>query len=913
MALSLLLALLFARQGWADISAVPLVHERQITEGTNDDRGTVIFGEGVPNRTTTTPPINAVVRPSPSITTSLGSALDLTTLLSGIPHDQYATISSLFDCLNANGLYSATDKGTLRGTVVGLQQTIMSGSPVVSYKNEYTYTGCDGIPRVAFTGGSPESASYYLSPFTITVPPVTYSYMTLANDPCPGPDKPTTRYCGPLQTMFHEYDRIFQSYSRRGTLYTDVKKYVPYSLISDCGFPDSNPLVPFCKFDIEEAELFHWPEPAYEGISDNSTIYRNVSSCTDTRPGLTSHMPRETASFVIDGETFISPSVYVKYKSLRYTSSLKNLTTTWSKSYTYLPFRSEDVSSVCRLGGKTVPYDFRDLYGTIPWSAYACAMSCESLETRPVIATISQIFRSYTSNTCRAVDTFRNPHRPVLAWPAAFSEVMKSLDPHEPEYDCDFGFQNGGIYDPPHTLSKAQALTTPAPAPAPVVTEPAVATQDPPAPSPTLDSPVTRTKSPKYSTVQTEQPGSASYPAAQSPSSGPSADPAGAAGNVQQPQPSHTGVGSAMVSMINLPPLVTKSAPGQGQGSQQGDPSGRPAIPTLAPILGPSDPVQAATNPDSSTRVPSLPTSLVIAGTSISLDTSPVLISLPSGQITASYTANGLAINGQVFSLPAPNDSLSILTLGNGHVISVSNPSAPPNSSESRPGATIGAIIVEALAGPGRRLSDDSNGHVADGPSSEPFAAIQIDGHVIRLGESIVLSSGQVATYGSKGLVIGSQTVSSPSGAAGGLVTLANGNVVKVGNVPSVVVVDGVAIPVGQMVTIGGVKVSVGTYGVVIGPQTVGWKQRTVDVEGRIWSLGDRATVTATASGGEAKTLTGTGRGREKVESLTSTSAGLAAGTDAVGSATFSGAAAPLAERAIWPAIVLGVLKVLVI
>ncbi|KAF2218980.1 hypothetical protein BDZ85DRAFT_61000 [Elsinoe ampelina] len=466
--------------------------------------------------TTTTSQVNARIRPPPSITTTWGPySMDLASLLPQVPPQDREKILSLFNCAAASGSFDRTANSTFIPSVTWTDYTGESGLYSTYYANEFTTTGCDGMPRRTFSGGVPGNSSLTMD--RITVHGNTRSlgrYLTAGSASCSLDWTALAQSCEPVRSIYDEYDRMYNSYSRRGTQYNDFVKALPYQppqevlpwdARSAClyVYGRSNPRLPSCTFNIGTAHLYYFQDQADE----NAAICAPSGSHPPTT--VAPVLPEEPSSVIINGQTFIAPSAYVMYNNLTFNYGSGTVSSTWAKETTYLTFKKEDVHSVCRVGATTVPYNFRDLYGELPWSAWACAHGCSSLLTGNATRTYTKIFQSaYDDDKCRAVDELRYQYRPILAWPEYFSTVLSSLYPgKEPEYDCDFGMYNGGIYDPPQLLTRAPVLTTPAAAPKPVMTIPAAVTLDPASPSPRPQTPATRTGKPQAVTVPTYLPG----------------------------------------------------------------------------------------------------------------------------------------------------------------------------------------------------------------------------------------------------------------------------------------------------------------------------------------------------------------------------------------------------------------------
>ncbi|KAG8623088.1 hypothetical protein KVT40_008064 [Elsinoe batatas] len=120
---------------------------------------------------------------------------------------------------------------------------------------------------------------------------------------------------------------------------------------------------------LEESSLWRHPHLYYfrDQKDENAAICAPSGSHPPTT--VAPVLPEETGSAIINGQTFTAPSAYVMYNNLTYIYGSGNMSSTWAKETTYLTFKKEHVHSVCRVGATTVLYNFRDLYGELPWSA----------------------------------------------------------------------------------------------------------------------------------------------------------------------------------------------------------------------------------------------------------------------------------------------------------------------------------------------------------------------------------------------------------------------------------------------------------------------------------------------------------------------------------------------------------------
>ncbi|KAF4549389.1 Hypothetical protein D9617_22g067370 [Elsinoe fawcettii] len=746
--------------------------------------------------------------------------------------DQLSTISSVYECLATREAWRSTANFSFSNGGTTLR---LGGSStwfgVTRWANEYFVTGCDGVPRHSFSGGT--TGSYYLSshdggwvlPYTNVVGDGQY----VGTPPCTSVDEDIVeKYCSQIVSMYHENERIYSSYSRRGTSFLDLPKSLPRS---GCIWTGVNPRLTECNFNIGTAHLYHFPDDRYKTTPP-------LCPLSDTSP-ITVMPPQQTGTVVVEGQTFTSPSVYIKYEDINFSYSFQGNWSQWSKASTYLPFKSEDVHSVCRVGAKTVPYNFRDMYGELPWSAWGCAHNCSSLTTGNITRTWGPLpfMKPPEEERCTGIDTVRYPYKPILAWPEYFSTVIASLYPGaEPEYDCDFGMFNGGIYDPPQLLTKAPVLTTPAAAPKPIMTIPGAITPEPAMPSREPKAPATRTEHANGGATPTYLPDNGNS----DPSSG------GGAGNSNSGSGSGSGSGGPGSHQQNGAADNAGSGAGSGSGSNNAGPNIGGAIISMI-NLPPSNPIQRPTPLD-----PDAP-----EGTPIS--------ALPILQPIGNSAADpALGDPGSAAGRPPNGAGGSPKAAGSSPHAADAWPNAPPGAEGSTAG-TPGSPNTPGAPG-------SSQGSLPNDPSTPP--AVWINNHLLPLYSSITvpllsgLGTVQIA-YTPSGLVVDGTAYTVPRvGAGQGVINLPSGGKVVVkpasaadlatgasgatGTMAQAVVVDGMTIALGTERTVDGMRVSYGTAGLVVGSRTVGMGEMargTVVVGAKTMRVGTAGRTSAFTAG----------------------------------------------------------------
>jgi hypothetical protein len=211
-----------------------------------------------------------------------------------------------------------------------------------------------------------------------------------------------------------------------------------------------------CTITASNVELMYFAPPA-----------TSRDLCASTTPGYNqfsvSDFSQPHLSTVINGSTFWSDSVYVKYDTLGAFRMCDDGFHTVGHPQTgqIVALQSSQISSLCgwritrvlaheiTVGATPVPFNFDDLEGPVPASAYNCMIWCQG--------------------SCTAI--VQKSYMPVLAVP----DQVRSLDP---EWNDCVPFW-GGSYDPPTAIGSALVAADPtsivpifSPPPIPAVTPP---------------------------------------------------------------------------------------------------------------------------------------------------------------------------------------------------------------------------------------------------------------------------------------------------------------------------------------------------------------------------------------------------------------------------------------------------------
>lgn len=792
-------------------------------------------------------------------------AFNVTTSFNNNATDKTLDFESASSCIDSKlswandfGSTYISDTVLITSTVWTRRRNFDSYITATSPNDPVAYTLCDGWPRINGT----TSVTVISSLQTDTSKS---SYITTSPVSMPYP-APNCTIREPLCNILHSawiaaeetYNAslsAWQSYTATAEDYT-IRRPVRDFVSPICGSPTPvsqmwtvGPAT--CAVQEATVQLLYWPM-----TRDASQLCQGNASVTTIGPTILGK--DNTAEYW--GQTLTSPTVYI---ALDGTWGLTSAGTIYSNhSRVLLPQSPAAVSSMCGVvGGGFVPqpFNYADLAGPPPASAYRCQPKCVTNSYKPQWVNRTSIDRGFTLGDITVPDstktylydiftgqvtenlcsTIWNDYKPALSIPSEFSTMSPVW--YEGKMRCGFNFDLGGVfYDPPKALIRADSIAGPS-------------------------LPVTTPDSTRSPDQATPDPGNVPGPGTPAATKTPDPKPDPPAQPTAVPEPSKPAQSQA-------PPIAPPIAPPNPQQSDEGDPVPVPEQPGNArpptasaspsyPAVKPAAPSQPAATRGPTTR--SIAIGLVITAsngdkvTAIQVQPSgPVVIGsdamVTPGQST-SYdgigniiaNSDGLNVDGSTrpFTAIATGQAVgAILTAHNGEKVTASQlfPSGPVLIGDSilLPGeptnvAGIGkvsilpnGILIEGKLVPFIPINPNQHGFfTAPGtiiPAGATSAVILAPGITLQPGGSPVSFSGHSISLGPGGafLVIDGSTqwsTLSPTTAADGF-TMAGQTYTK--NDASAFVLDGKTLTPGGVAAISGVEVafdSSGSYVVVNG------------------------------------------------------------------------------------------------
>ncbi|TKX20307.1 hypothetical protein C1H76_7461 [Elsinoe australis] len=691
-----------------------------------------------------------------SITSIYNVTSHAATLFPNMGSSDRSSLQSLFECDRALSYWEQNpgENDYTHGsepTMTTTKTLYVYGEMMVSYPGRVTYTECDGVPRASWTGppvstlvtkmvsGTPDLGTKITS---------TETWFAPYPAPCTEDKAAYSSYCPQLLSLYGDVHQELWSAERQGNYFT-------YSALPQSPRNICTQSYLQCSLDVSSAHMNYWPAPP-----------RPKDFCQSTTAPATFTNGSALVTAVQGNMTYTSPYVYITYYGIRYVSAYwsgynNQTTTTYKTDKVVLSVHPTDVSSVCGPKNQqaTFPFNFQDLQPPTPWSAYICNKAC-----------------SDTPDACIPMDEQLTPHNPKLAWPQTFLSMLHSLNTFNPD-SCQFGVDEGGIWDPPQMLTAAPGLNVP------IVTKP----HDEPKPSTTAADPITSQPPAPSSPVQ--------GPAAPTTSAGPSPRPIKGPNSPAQGTPSPAkpvasssplGIGGMIGSIINRPPAG--AVPSQGSGNADpGSPAnpGRPGSP--AAPANPADSGSPAAADPADPAAPANPASPGIGGIGGFIAS---MINRPPGAPAAAPAAQDPSAQG---TDSPPKQAL--IPVAGGSIVTVIQ---APNGANVVAGTTH--FAGEAAVVAGQTLSFRPDGVVV-------LPTPGLDGRV-GAGEVVLFSAAPAS--GSQGG--GAQG----SGVQKAVVSVGGTTMTAERVADGTVVMDGKSYKVGDAVSVGGESMEIRADGVVV-------------------------------------------------------------------------------------------------
>ncbi|SMR59156.1 unnamed protein product [Zymoseptoria tritici ST99CH_1E4] len=573
-----------------------------------------------------------------------------------------------------------------------------------------------------------------------------------------------------------------------------------------------------CAITGNSVELLFWPEQTAAPTANVTGWQNNTASLTTSDRG--------PVTAVVGTYTFTSPTVYVSYDTLYAANSCGPIGDVYNN--TILPLANTNHLSSLMLTAQnpglfgpvytyyySASFNLSDLVEPVPQSVYDQAPACQSQSYKNC---------KVGGGPCGFVCATDKPYAPIIAVPVELTDLHPEWKSCTPWY--------GGLYDPPIALTQAptaDVITPPGVGPSPTTTPAAEAppiqgmppsvtappvqeptTKAPAQPTPTPDTEPESPRppqngSPGSSEPEGQQPGNGDQPSNESPSNGPPKD-----NQASDGQPEH----DSNPSSPNNP--LTSNDPGSSEpGPDQPDLPVVITQPTQSDgfIFSPEQSPDPPVNHGSPTNALEVLTQALNPGVGSDADspaTSNPSITPPPGNVVLSPPDIPVSRSGSDYfvgtnQLP-PGSATTV------YGVEVSN---DPNAD----GVIIAdSTTISLAANEATTLSAWSHG-------AEPLAITRQDNEHIVVAEH-TLTQGEFATFrdvsvsvGPEGqvVVLGSTALSLEDG---GYTTLPNPNPTAVNpeilRGPEAYVVAGVSVHAGEVATINGVAVSIGSGGEVV-------------------------------------------------------------------------------------------------
>ncbi|KAF4551468.1 Hypothetical protein D9617_13g099680 [Elsinoe fawcettii] len=387
--------------------------------------------------------------PVATVTITPAWSLDLPRIFPKMPPSNLSVVQAIWDC---DQEYEAWDRiKTVDGQMNATRITTITVGPspsttsTLSILGAYTTSMCPGEIRIAYSGETPLST--YVN-VTVTNDATTFvsteeAWITSKiGDKGPSPSCSrgisVNNYCAlTYNSIYQDWKQSQSDAAMLGTQYA-----LPFLIPRHCTKAVRGVGRWGCRVFAREASMLYWPP---------LSTTRDICGALPTGSLPYAYQNQSATVSTINGVEYTYPWVYITFHGITYTSQGSEnrgirRTVIDEVATSYLPDR---VSSLCGVPGDvtTLPFDFRDLEGPVPWAAYYCQRGpCGPLEGTPCTTTV--------------MDQYVTPYSPNLAYPQTLLDILHSINTFDAD-KCSFGWDDMGVPDPPRMFTTALSLTEP--------------------------------------------------------------------------------------------------------------------------------------------------------------------------------------------------------------------------------------------------------------------------------------------------------------------------------------------------------------------------------------------------------------------------------------------------------------------
>lgn len=367
---------------------------------------------------------------TPAVPTTLASLHNSNSTANNTNQDAIA--SSAWSCIVEQQAFTINGSNDVSiGTTVSTFSQSYVTVTETSFLNTYTYTLCDGYPRIGVSGSKTQAS-------TITTASPIYNETTIVNTiystrspPCTVPSSVYKSYCTELVESYNSSLSVFAT--NTAALEPPFMTQCADSLYGGIIAEGDDPNHADCYLDLGGGQLYYWPIETRGSFCNQTTI-----AATPTGDG--------PNTVVVAGQTITSPSVAISFSSMDYiyTSGTQSI---YSTLTTFLIFPPDQVSSQCGYHGgfsSPLPFNYGDLNTPVPYSAWYCANNGAYEDP---------------NGDQLPINTVRHPFNPRLYVPSTIFDLVSNFPGHPKS--CTVDPRGFGFFDPPQALTKASSAALP--------------------------------------------------------------------------------------------------------------------------------------------------------------------------------------------------------------------------------------------------------------------------------------------------------------------------------------------------------------------------------------------------------------------------------------------------------------------